>query len=445
MGKNVFAGTGISKNEDSYKAGREAVEMAIKNAGKNPDFGIVFCSSKFDVNKLVKGAHEAFTHANPEVKWMGCTTAGEISNYGITEGSCVALAVQSDYIHVGIGISEEAIKNPRKAGITAATNALDDMKLDKYIDGYIQYIATKKRKAIELVKLRPYNFFILSPGTSLDTNVAGDDIIEGVTDVAGKFVPVAGGYAGDDTKLQGTHQFANGKVYKEALIALAGIFNVETSHSFLHNLVPYDEGAIVTKSSDYIVNEVNNKAACEELERLTGRKISRIPPKPLLKIGKYAAKLGALDTVGMMKNSSLMPFGVSDVTGTFWIRLTKSVGPKNSVEFLNKIPELVVLRKMKLDEKEMEKVDRETIEYFNKTLSEPAFMMIMECATRKILLGQKRFEEMFEKDKKLFSSTPMIGFFTYGEYGVSPKSLNGQFMLTNVGFGVGDKLISDVK
>ncbi|MEM4259817.1 MAG: hypothetical protein QXG00_01115 [Candidatus Woesearchaeota archaeon] len=44
--KNIFVGTGISKNDDPAIAGREAVEMAIKNSGKPPDFGIVFCSGK---------------------------------------------------------------------------------------------------------------------------------------------------------------------------------------------------------------------------------------------------------------------------------------------------------------------------------------------------------------------------------------------------------------
>ena len=445
MPKNVFVGTGIAKGEDSAEVGAKAVEMAIKKAGKKPDFGLVFCSSKFNVKKLVEGAHEVFKKANPEIKWMGCTTAGEISNYGFTEESCVAMVVHSDYIHVGIGVGEGTFKNPKKASKIATTKALENIKIDRYLDGYVQYLATRKRKAIELVKLRPYNFFVITPGSSFKGNVAGDDIIDGITDVAGKFVPLVGGCAGDDVKLQSTYQFFNGKVYTDAVVILAGIFNVETSHSFVHNLVPYEEGAIVTKSSDYIVKEVNNRPAAEELEKITGRKITRLPPKPLMSLGKIAAKLGALKTEDFMKNSCLIPFGISDVTGTFWIRLTRSALPDGSVEFLNKIPELVVLRKMKLNIEAMERVDADVIKYFKKELKKPVFIILMECAGRKLLLGKERFEKIFKENKKLFTEIPLIGFFTYGEYGVSPKSLNGHFMLTDVGFGVGDKLISEVE
>ena len=65
-GKNVYAGVGIRKANDAYKAGKEAVKMAIEKSGKPPEFGVVFCSGakygKDDatIKKLVKGADDEF-------------------------------------------------------------------------------------------------------------------------------------------------------------------------------------------------------------------------------------------------------------------------------------------------------------------------------------------------------------------------------------------------
>jgi len=50
--KNIFAGTGMSKNDDPYNAAKEAVEIAIKNSKKKPEFMVVFASAgKFGEKK----------------------------------------------------------------------------------------------------------------------------------------------------------------------------------------------------------------------------------------------------------------------------------------------------------------------------------------------------------------------------------------------------------
>ena len=50
-GKIIFAGSGISRDNDAYRAGCSAVDMAINNlikqgAGGGPDFAFVFCNGK---------------------------------------------------------------------------------------------------------------------------------------------------------------------------------------------------------------------------------------------------------------------------------------------------------------------------------------------------------------------------------------------------------------
>ena len=175
--KNVYAGTGISRDDDPYKAGKEAVEMAIEKAGKSPEFGVVFCSGgKYGSNdkkiqKLVDGAHDAFMAANKNCKWVGCTTAGEISNYGFSQGSCVAMSLSSNYIHVGVGISDNVEKKPEDAGRNTIKEALKDLKTDKQVDSYISYLAAKKKSVEELMKIKPYYVIMLTQGPLTKKNM----------------------------------------------------------------------------------------------------------------------------------------------------------------------------------------------------------------------------------------------------------------------------------
>ena len=160
MGKYVHAGVGISKADDPFQAGKEAVEMALKNmkkdGGKRPTFGLLFCSGgkygKDDktIKKLVDGAHFVFK----DTPWIGCTTAGEISNYGLTQESCVVLAVDSDYIRIGVGIGNKMSENPRKAGSEGVKQALKKIKLDRYVDPYINYLRLKKMTPETIVKTK---------------------------------------------------------------------------------------------------------------------------------------------------------------------------------------------------------------------------------------------------------------------------------------------------
>ena len=189
--KTVYAGTGISKDNDPYKAGKEAVKMAIDKCGAKPDFGIVFCSGgKYGKNdrtmkKLVKGAHEAFTSVNPDCKWFGCTSAGEISNYGFTSESCVAIAIKSEFIHVGIGVGRNTHNKPKEAGEDAINHALKSIHVDKYVEPYVRYMAEKKLPVSELVKMKPYTVMMLNSGFTTEKRGNEDDIVEGITKVIG--------------------------------------------------------------------------------------------------------------------------------------------------------------------------------------------------------------------------------------------------------------------
>ena len=343
MPKNVFAGVGISKNDDPFEAGKEATEIALakmkKEGGKKPAFGLIFCSGlKYGNNdrriqKFLNGVGSVLSKYS-NCKWFGCTTAGEISNFGASEGSVVALLVDSKYIHIGVGVGGKTEKMPRKSGRDAVERALKDIKIDKYIDPYIRYLAEKKLPPVKLIKSKLYSILVLTNGFSYKRRAYEDDIIEGIQEVVGSKVTIFGGSAADDFTLKGGYIFCNGKFYKDNVICVIINTNLNVGFGVSHGYEPQKgKTAFVTKSEGYIVKQLDQKPAFERYSELINKPKNEIwPKKTKLQLGPiseafllFAKKLG----VDIMKMSPLIeincntPLAVADLKGRFWIKILR--------------------------------------------------------------------------------------------------------------------------
>ena len=82
-----WIGVGRSDDPDARKAGRAAVEAAVK--GGDPKLLLVFCSTAYDLPALV---HEIQKEGG-EADLIGCSTAGEIAASGPGDASVVVLAL----------------------------------------------------------------------------------------------------------------------------------------------------------------------------------------------------------------------------------------------------------------------------------------------------------------------------------------------------------------
>ena len=61
----IYAGVGLSKQQDSYQAGYEACKQAIEKSGKGkPDITFVFSSVSFEQAEVIKGVREASNNAS---------------------------------------------------------------------------------------------------------------------------------------------------------------------------------------------------------------------------------------------------------------------------------------------------------------------------------------------------------------------------------------------
>jgi len=429
MGKYVHAGVGISKADDPAQAGKEAVEMALgnmkKDGGKKPTFGILFCSakkyaqSKAQINKLVKSAHKTFG-----CEWIGCTTAGEISNYGKTQESCVVLTVSTDYLRIGIGVGKDMSKDPKKAGSVGTKNALNKVQIDKYLDPYISYMKTKKMSTQHLIKTKPYSILMMSPGTTINNIGFESEIIRGIVDIVGAHTPIIGGSAGDDELFKQTYQFANGVLYIDAVIIATFLYDVFVNFTAVHGCVPTKKSAVVTKAKGKIVMELDNKPAIEVYAKLTGKSIKEVKEK--------AAWVGIE-----------LPFGICDTSGKYWIK-SPQAAVNNSLMFFSEIPENVLLVLMQSNKRQFLAATDEGISelLLDVNANQAAFAVLFDCDGRKNVLGSDAEKEV-NKIKKGLKDTPFIGFYTYAEQGFGKIMSTGNLNLTLTGQLVTDKLLTE--
>jgi hypothetical protein len=113
----TIAGSGRSKHIDSRAAAAEAVRMAQRPLGNaRPSFGLFFASPKHDLGAALAAAERA-----AGAVFVGCTTAGEITERGLTKGHLAAMLVSTDEME-----REVASVSSVKADPAAAARQLCD-------------------------------------------------------------------------------------------------------------------------------------------------------------------------------------------------------------------------------------------------------------------------------------------------------------------------------
>jgi hypothetical protein len=431
MGKYVFAGTGISKADDPASAGKEAVEMAIANmkkqGGKVPDFGVVYCSAakyakkKSTLDKLVKAADAAFKRYNKKIKWVGATTRAEFSNYGFSENSVVAMALESDYVHFGVGVGKNPEKDPTKAGEEAAKMAVEDVKIDRFLDPYMQFTAIKHKNVQDILKMKPYFLMTIFPGPTMTYLPQDNAILKGVQKVTG-VQPTFGGDAAEDWSLTQTYTIANGEAFPSACITVVIISDLQMGHGVAHGYKRASDVMIATKAKGNIVYEINHQPAAEVYSKFTGVSIDELKKFFLPTMAKH-------------------PFGILDIEGNYWINCPYGVAEKNGVIFFEPVKEGTSLTFMSTNLDDTLKSAEHAVKTATKDLKDLAVLFVFSCSTRILCVGDKIVKEA-ELMKKISHGKPFIGFSCYAEHAMIPTGTVQKHGFTFVCGAITDKLIT---
>jgi hypothetical protein len=390
---NISIGIGFSSSRDSKTAAIEAIENAKKDIKLSGPYtlGLLFSSSNYDIKKLVNSANKIFGNTT----WVGCTTAGEISNIGATNNSCVVMIIKSEYIKLGIGVSKDIYNNPFECGKRSMKDAISKLKLDKYMHAYISYLTSKSKGTETLVKNNPFVVLSLFAGSSAERAVNSDEVLKGMKEVSDYRIPIIGGNAGDDFKLKGTYQFVNGKIYTDAAISILISSDIKFSYASEHGYKPTSKLHLVTKAYGGLLKELDKKPALDVYAKEI--KLSHE------EINKQIFQLGVR-----------YPLGSPDSESNYLLKAPGAILGKNIICAANLVNSSAVSI-MKTSEKQLLDAAKKAAEKAKKELNgNISGAIIFSCAMRKAQLTEKCNKEL-ELIKKVIGNVPMIGFYTYGE------------------------------
>jgi len=230
-----WIGVGSSDAPGAAEAGQAAASDALQ--GSDPRLLVVFCSDSYDLNELLDGINRT---AGGTVPLIGCSTAGEISSGGPSDASVVVTAFGGDFaISTGLGL-----------------NASDDLRL----------AGAEATSCIAELDDRAHSAVLM-----LTDGLAGDqqEIVRGAYAEVGAAVPLVGGCAGDDLRMEATHQLFADQVLEDAVVAAAIGSDGPIGIGVRHGWRKVGEPMLVTTSNGNRVHELDGRPALDVyLERL---------------------------------------------------------------------------------------------------------------------------------------------------------------------------------
>jgi len=226
---------GQSGHADARLAGKAAAAQAL--TGEDPKLLVVFCCEAYDLAELLAGVRESAG----DTPLIGCSTAGEISTSGPGDAGVVVTALGGPGFDVATAAADAAGGRLREAGAEVAA-------------------------CIDLLPDKPHRVLLL-----LTDGLAGDqsEIVRGAYRVVGAGVPLVGGCAGDDLRMETTAQLHNGDVRRNAVVAAAIASDAPLGIGVRHGWRRVGDPMVVTRSEGNRVHALDDAPALDVyLDRL---------------------------------------------------------------------------------------------------------------------------------------------------------------------------------
>ena len=379
-------GVGESKETNAFKAGVEAVQMALNQAGvKDCDFIFMFATVGYDQKELLKGVR-SITGDTP---LSGCSGEGIITQSG-PEGEVMfalsgseqgndivgVMVFSSDEItfnnYVVQGLKSDSLKAGEEIGKKISAESTDNpLMLLMFPDCY----------AVNIKK-----FFY------------------GIEKKLDKPLLFCGGLTGHNLTLSAiTYQYHNDKVFMDAApcVLISGKLKAEIGVN--HGCIPIGIEKTITKAEDNTVYEIENKPTWSFFQEYLGEDVEELTTEnsPSVSIGEK------------------LPEEVTTEYDKFIIRAPVIKNPDDSITFATDIPEGVKVRLMRRDEEKISQKAKTMAERIKSKIGnkKPVAVLHFDCAGRgKMFFGDKVKEKGIDVIQDVFGKdVPWLGFYCYGE------------------------------
>lgn len=332
-----------------------------------PTLAIVFMSFKLDISKVC----ELLDHEGIQI--LGATSSGEFISSEIEQESIVIMLLDLNpsyfklvFLEVGERSEFEIAKQLGEEGKMTFAKAA----------------------------------FIIASGWS--NQIDGEEVINGIENGFGGGATIFGGMAGDDLSLTGPIAFTNGKSSVNGVVALILDQNkVEVSGVATCGWKPIGITKTVTKSERNIVYTIDDQPALDVVAKYLGLNLDKKFNNTVFDLGGYyPLQLEREDAPPVMRTAQM------GNTETRSLICAGNVPQGSKVRF-SLPPDFDVI----------DTVVEECTEVKNEQLRDADAVIMFSCISRYLSFGVMTSEEI-ERVNAIWNA-PLIGFFTYGEYGKS--------------------------
>ena len=372
----VYAGVGISTNEDYKLAVAEAVYQARKNLKQKViSLAIVFTSFEFAFPYLLKAINNLI---GANVPLLGSTSNAILTENGIYNHAVAITLISTKDAYFNIALVQNALKDLYSSGDKLAKQLLFGMR------------GARRRFCLTF-----------SDGLIIDNL----PLLKGLQQKFGLSFPIIGATtASDNIRLNKTYQYFNQEVLHSSIVGLLFAGKVYFGLGVKHGWKPLGKPHWVSSSEKCIIKEIENKPAVSLYQ-------------------DYFAK----DTPELKKElkriSRLYPIGIN-ISGeeeyllrnVIFIRDDGSLICQGDVPVDSQIRLMIGTRESCLSAtEEAAKEAKQTLSIQVYPKEEPAsIIFVFNSVSRLYLLG-RQFTEELEIIKSHFPDVPMIGLCTYGE------------------------------
>ncbi|WP_419660072.1 two component system sensor histidine kinase, FIST domain [Desulfosarcina variabilis str. Montpellier] len=405
----IEVGYGRSSHDQAYTAGENAARQAFQGTSRYPlTVVFVFTSVCYDISSLLSG----IAHIVGDVPILGTTTAGEICNTASTN-SVLVIALASPYLHLRSGVGRHVSADWQRA----AAQALETDDLTPYFSGYDNPIwseLTRRGKSVFGL--------VFTPGNTRHADSRSFEILEMLKQRSVARVPFFGGASADDWNMEANAVIFGKKAYPDSLLVAIFETSLRVGISIGHGFTPSDKQTVATVVEGHEVVELDAQPAADRYAQLLGYDREALTGKHLtLSTGR--------------------PVGIRDRLGQHYINVASFFSDQGGVRFSQPVVQGSRLTLMESSSDRLIQAGRETLRraLLRGGIDHPAVVFVFSCALRSHFM-QERYPEEISAMQDLLPHSPILGFYSFGEQGVSDAgvSIHGNGMIAAL--VIGDEL-----
>lgn len=314
---------------------------------------------------------DVLTQTLPGAQWVGCSTAGEISGEGVSDGTIILTALHFD---------------------CPAFRVASDQ-----INGMADSVGVGDRLARKLVSPDLQHVLVLGQGADIN----GSGLVEGLTRTLGANVVVTGGLAGDGGRFTGAQVLGPQGVSGQDIVAIG--FDGPSwriTHGSFGGWQRFGPIRTVTRCEGNVLYELDGERALDIYKRYLGDYASQLPASGLL--FPWSVLGDDKDAIGITRTI----LGVNEADGS--LVLAGDVPQDGHMQLMHASVDALVDA-------------AESAASAAKSSARPngdTLALLISCIGRKLVMGARVDEEVEAVGQVMGHGTTLTGFYSNGE--ISP-------------------------